>query len=398
MGMRVSGNSGDDERLGWPARSFRPTARRNGNDRARQLPAFADGIVHRLGGNPCFGTASNALAQERHELAASTPAAVVAGPNADLSARLAKQYPTIRSLVLARGGCVEFEYYRAGVDARSQSPVRSITKSVLSVLVGIALDRGYLRLDQKLSELVPEVFGPAVDPGVRDITIRHLLTMTSGFGSAPFGAKASVPPPEMWQWILNRPMRDRSGAHFSYDDDGTNLLSVALTRAVRQSARTFAEQNLFGPLEIESCDWIADSDGYLIGADTLALTARDMAKIGLLYLWRGRWDNRQIVSSDYVADSTARHNPGGAPGGAAYGYLWWLTQTRTGLDAFVAAGAGSQLIYVVPTLDLVIAIASSSGIAGGSRSFVDDVALPAASATSIPPRCIGQLMQGRTLR
>ena len=123
-----------------------------------------------------------------------------------------------------------------------------------------------------------------------------------------------------------------------------------------------------------------------------------MAKIGLLYLWRGRWDNRQIVSSDYVADSTARHNPGGAPVGAAYGYLWWLTQTRTGLDAFVAAGAGSQLIYVVPRLDLVIAIASSSGIAGGSRSFVDDVALPAAGAMSTPPRCIGQLMQGRTLR
>ena len=176
----------------------------------------------------CFGTASNALAQERRELAASTPAAVVAGPNADLSARLAKQYPTIRSLVLARGGCVEFEYYQAGVDARSQSPVRSITKSVLSVLVGIALDRGYLRLDQKLSELVPEVFDPAVDPGVRDITIRHLLTMTSGFGSAPFGAKAGVPPREMWQWILHRPRRDRPGAHFSYDDDGTNLLSVAL--------------------------------------------------------------------------------------------------------------------------------------------------------------------------
>jgi len=75
-----------------------------------------------------------------------------------------------------------------------------------------------------------------------------------------------------------------------------------------------------------------------------------------------------------------------------------LTQTRTGLDAFVAAGAGSQLIYVVPRLDLVVAIASSSSIAGGSQGFVDDVALPAASATSIPPRCIGQLMQGRTLR
>ena len=95
---------------------------------------------------------------------------------------------------------------------------------------------------------------------------------------------------------------EAAGERFSYDDDGTNLLSVALTRAIRQSARTFAEQNLFGPLEITSFDWIADSDGYLIGADTLALTARDMVKIGLLYLQRGRWDNTQIVSSDYVAE------------------------------------------------------------------------------------------------
>ena len=210
----------------------------------------------------------------------------------------------------------------------------------------------------------------------------------------PSGADAGTSP-------VRAPPRlaaEAAGERFSYDDDATNLLSVALTRAIRQSARTFAEQNLFGPLEITSFDWIADSDGYLIGADTLALTARDMVKIGRLYLQRGRWDNTQIVSSDYVADSTARHNPGGAPLGAAYGYLWWSTQTRTGLDAFVAAGAGSQLIYVVPRLDLVVAIASSSSIAGGSQNFVDDVALPAASATSIPPSCIGQFMQGRTLR
>ena len=111
--------------------------------------------------------------------------------------------------MFARDGCVEFEYYKAGVNAQSRSPVRSITKSVLSILVGIARDRGYLRLDEKLSEFLPEVLDPTVDLHVRDITIRDLLTMTSGFGSAPFGARPGVPPPEMWQWALNRQMQHK---------------------------------------------------------------------------------------------------------------------------------------------------------------------------------------------
>jgi CubicO group peptidase (beta-lactamase class C family) len=347
-----------------------------------------------------IGATSSSLAQERPDHADSTPATAVANSNAlvKLPALLAEQYPTIQSLVLARRGCVEFEYYKAGLDARSLSPVHSITKSVLSVLVGIALDRGYLRLDKKLSELLPEVLDPTIDPHVRDITIRDLLTMTSGFDSAaPFGAKVGGSPPEMWQWILNRQMPYTPGAHFNYDNDSANLLSVALTRAIRQSSRTFAEQNLFRPLEITHFNWIADSDGYLIGADTLSLTARDMAKIGLLYLQRGRWDNKQIVSSDYVADSTAKHNDGGAPTGAAYGYLWWLKQTKTDPDAFFAAGSGSQLIYVVPKFDLVMAMASSSNITGGNVRFVNDVVLPAASVTPSSPTCIGQLVQGQPL-
>jgi CubicO group peptidase (beta-lactamase class C family) len=342
----------------------------------------------------CMGVISTSLAQERIGHANSAPTAVVEISDAfvKLPGLLAEAYPTIRSLVVARNGCVELEYYKAGVNAQSRSPVRSITKSVLSILVGIALDRGYLRLDQRLFELLPEVLNPTIDPHIRDINVRDLLTMTSGFGSAPFGARASVPSSEMWQWSLNRPMQHTPGAHFNYyDDDSPNLLSVVLTRAIRQNARTFAEQNLFGPLDITNFDWIADSDGYLIGADTLSLTARDMVKIGLLYLQRGRWDNKQIVSSDYVADSTMKHIDTGNPRRPAYGYLWWLTHTKTGQDAFVASGLGSQLIYVVPQLDLVIAMASSSSVNGGGVRFVNDILLPAASHAPGSPACIAQL-------
>jgi CubicO group peptidase (beta-lactamase class C family) len=347
----------------------------------------------------CIGATSYSFAREQLDRANSTPAAAGAKSDAlaKLPAMLAERYPSIRSLALARRGCVEFEYYKAGVDTRTLSPVRSITKSVLSILVGIALDKGYLRLDQKLSGLLPEVLDPAIDHRMRDITVRDLLTMTSGFSSAPFGAKAGTPPAEMWQWVLNRPMEHTPGTFFNYDGDAVNLLSVVLTRAIRQSARTFAEENLFRPLDITSFNWIADGDGYLIGADTLSLTARGMVKIGQLYLQRGRWDNRQIVSSDYVADSTSKHSDGGSPVKAAYGYLWWVTRTRTGLNAYSASGTGSQIIYVVPKLDLVIAMASNFSVKGGSMRFVNEVVLPAVSAASHTPSCIARLAQGDAL-
>ncbi len=350
----------------------------------------------------CIAATSNSLAQELLDHADSAAAAAVANSTtlAKLPALLAERYPTIRSLLLARPGCLAFEYYRTGVNAESLSSVRSVTKSVLSVLVGIALDRGYLRLDEQLSELLPEVLDPAIDPRVRDISVRNLLTMTSGFNSAPFGAKVGAPPSEMWQWTLNRPMQYAPGTHFDYDDDSANLLSVALARAIRQNLRTFAEQNLFHPLGITNFNWLADGNGYLIGADGLSLTARDMVKIGLLYLGRGRWNDQQIVSSDYVANSTAKHNDGGPPSkvGAAYGYLWWLKQTSTALDAFFASGKDGQIIYVVPELDLVVAMASSSDIAGGSVRFVNDVILPTTSIGAGPPTCIASLVQGQPVQ
>nr|WP_253075577.1 MULTISPECIES: beta-lactamase family protein [unclassified Bradyrhizobium] len=150
---------------------------------------------------------------------------------------------------------------------------------------------------------------------------------------------------------------------------------------------------MFGPLDIANFDWKADAEGHLIGASTLSLSARDMAKLGLLYLQHGRWGHDQLVSSEYVADSTSRHNDGGAPVGAAYGYLWWVTHTSTGLDAFFAAGNGSQIIYVLPKLDLVVAVTSLSSIPGGSVHFVNEVLLPALTDHPAPSSCLDRLMR-----
>jgi CubicO group peptidase (beta-lactamase class C family) len=304
------------------------------------------------------------------------------------SAAIANRYPTVRALVVSRGDCIIFEYYRKDINSSTRSPVYSVTKSVLSILVGVAIDKGYLRLDQKLSELLPETFEENVDPLARDITVRDLLTKTEGFD--PAGVQAShvgVPTREAWRWMLYRPMKYAPGTHFNYDGAGANLLSVVLSRAIKQDAERFAQQNFFDPLQIDNLSWVSDAEGNLMGETDLFLTARDMAKIGILYLQHGRWGDKQIVSEDFVRDSTAKHNDGGAPVNAAYGYLWWIT-TKTDPDAFFAAGHNSQLIYVVPKRDLVVAVAAES-IPGGSVSFANDVVLPDLANSST--QCLARL-------
>jgi hypothetical protein len=256
----------------------------------------------------------------------------------------------------------------------------------------MAIDDGRLRLDEKLSEIVPDAFDANIDPLARDITIRDVLTKTEGFAETGQGQfKITPQATEIWPWLLHRPVKYQPGTHFRYDHVGSDLLAVMLSKAIRQDSETSARQRLFDPLRIENYTWPVDSDGYLHGEYGLALTARDMAKIGMLYLRHGRWADKQIVSEAFVRDSTTRHNDGGPPVKAAYGYQWWINTTKTHLDVFFASGIKSQLIYVVPTLDLVVAMQAES-VPDGSQTFVNNIVLPAAAGSS-ETACIAALGQ-----
>jgi CubicO group peptidase (beta-lactamase class C family) len=303
-----------------------------------------------------------------------------------LSVSIAERYPMVRGVVVVRGGCIVYEHYRfGGADVRW--PVYSVTKSVLSTLVGIAIDKGKLRLDQKLPELLPEVVGRIVDPRAAEITLRDLLTMTSGFESV-----APVEVPGVWNsdvWMANRRVKYAPGSHFYYDNAGTDLISVILARKLGENVADFARRELFAPLGIDSFEWRADMDGHVPGQSGLRLTTRDMAKIGVLYLQQGRWREKQLISTGYVLDSTRKHSEGGNPVNAAYGYLWWKSNDRP--DAYFAAGVNSQLIYNVPGRNLVVALSSTASVPGGSQRFVSDVILPAEAALPAQAPCIDRL-------
>ncbi len=316
------------------------------------------------------------------------PAAAAQGAPSlsNLQASLAERTPGLRALVVARGNCIAFEYYRKNISAETQSPVQSVTKSVLSILIGIAIDEGYLRLDTKLSEVFPEAFDESTDSLARDITVRDVLTKTEGFaeaGPGDFKMSDAARGKEMWRSMLNRKIEYPRGTHFRYDGIGSDLLSVVLSKAIKQNAADFAKRKLFDPLQIANYTWYSDSDGYLHGEIGLHLTARDMAKIGILYLQHGRWGDTQIVSAAYVGDSTTRHNEGGSPLNAGYGYQWWISKSGS---VFFASGKSSQFISVTPKSNLVLAFAADS-IPGGAQGFVRNVVLPIADGMPDPARC-----------
>ncbi len=306
-------------------------------------------------------------------------------------ADIAAQHPKVRAMVVANANCVTFEYYRKDIDAQTQSAVISITKSVLSTLVGIAVDEGLLRLDEKLSDIFPREFDEKVDPLTRNITLRNLLTKTEGFeegewGHFSVGAGASGKP-QIWRWMLNRKVKYPPGTRFRYDGIGSDLLSVVLSAAIRQNATDFARQKLFSPLHISNYTWQSDTEGYLPGEYGLYLTARDMAKIGVLYLRHGRWKDQQIVSEDYVRDATTKHNDGGPPVNAGYGYQWWIRDTDP--PAFFAAGKNGQVIYVIPKDNLVLAV-SADHRPWESQKYFRDVVAPIAAKLSRSALCTAQ--------
>ena len=278
------------------------------------------------------------------------------------SARLRLAYeamnlaPDVRAFVVVRHGHVVAEAYRTADDSRYAFHQQSATKSVTSALVGIALREGYLTsLDQKAADFLPEYFGPDTDARKKTITLRHLLTMTAGL-------ECDDSDSNFWLIRSHRdwaaatiafPLVAEPGEQFMYDSAAMHLLSVILTRQTQQNAFQFAQTHLFQPLGIDVNHWPTDPQHNSEGAAGLALTPRDMAKFGYLYLNGGRWDGEAIIPEWFVRESTQKHSEGGNPEPAAYGYLWWVMHSVQPA-AYCAAGYGGQYIIVIPDHDLVI--------------------------------------------
>jgi CubicO group peptidase (beta-lactamase class C family) len=293
---------------------------------------------------------------------------------------------------VVRHGYLVVERYWQGVDASDGHNSYSVTKSFVSALVGIALGDGKLKgLDQTVEELLGAHLPATADPRLRQVTVQQLLTMTSGLASDDSSLGGDDPLfDRMFQsrdWvrhILSQRLVSEPGTEFAYSSASSHLLSAMVADATGQSTLDVARTQLFTPLgitadrvhepsirhwpltkaELEAYEqasvaWPSDPQGYHFGGAFLKLPARDLAKLGYLYLNGGRWDGAQVVPADFVAAST-RPQSDAHVGPGRYGYQWWVTN-ETGHDSFRAMGFGGQLIQVIPELDLVVVITSDPG-------------------------------------
>ena len=297
-----------------------------------------------------------------------------------------RRYPdwNIHAVLVERRGRLVYEEYFAGSDERWGRPLgrvvfdrqtkhdlRSVSKSVVSALVGIALASGKIgSVDQPLLDFFPELSDLAT-PERRRLTLRHALTMSAGLDwneSIPYtdprndeiGMTRSIDPV---RYVLSRPFVAEPAAVWNYNGGLTQLLGTIVQRSTGQPLADYAHTVLFEPLKISDVEWVGDLAGVPAAASGLRLRPRDLAKIGSLYLHEGRWRGRQIVPAAWVRESTRRHlalRPAvSAFGTHGYGYQWWHNCYRTGwatFETYTAAGNGQQRVFAVPELDLVMTV------------------------------------------
>jgi CubicO group peptidase (beta-lactamase class C family) len=287
----------------------------------------------------------------------------------------------VHSVLVVRRGVVVLDATFYPFTPGSRHDVASVTKSVTSILIGAAVNAGRLSFTNRLAETIGSAPGRA-DERRSDITIENLLGMQSGFdcgfGRSERELSAMKESPNWIVYALQMPMRTEPGTEFGYCSPNYHLLSAVIQQASGITEEDYARQVLFGPLGISDVNWPRDPQGITRGWGELQLRPRDLAKLGFLYLHGGRWEERQIVSREWVARSTTPRVAYGERN--LYGYAWW-TNKDAPPGFFEAIGRGGQRLSVWPAKDLVVVMLGGGyepGTVGATlvRALVSDSAIP----------------------
>ena len=279
-----------------------------------------------------------------------------------VSERLAIEVPAMSAFVVAYGENLVYERYANGLSARDVTDIWSSTKSMTSAAIGIAIGDGTLELGSRLGDVIPDRIPAGADPAVATITVEDLLRMCSGLQWNGPTDYANLDNASDWvARTLALPLVAAPGTAHTYNSGNSHVLSAVLQAATGQTLREFSQERILTPIGVEITDWLVSPQGESAGGWGLFITPREMAKFGYLFLNGGEWDGVQVVPSDWVeASTTFQVQPIESDNfgrGAGYGYHWWLDEID-GIAAFFALGYGESLIYVVPSLDLVIAAAT----------------------------------------
>ena len=267
-----------------------------------------------------------------------------------------QQNVQIHSLLIVRNGYMVADATFYPYDGQTIHDVASVTKSVMTTLIGIAVDQGKLDLDDKMVSFFPGRTIANLDARKEAITVRHLVSMTSGLQCVRDGMEGSTiiemeRSLDYVQFALDLPVTYEPGSQFVYCSAAISLLSPILQQATGMTTLEFARQYLFEPLGIRDVLWETDPQGYYRGWGDLSLHPHDMAKLGLLFMQEGRWEDKQIVSRRWVqaasvaqSETPSEEDP--------YGYGWWLTSDLEGV--YRADGRNGQYIYILPSWNMLL--------------------------------------------
>ena len=309
-------------------------------------------------------------------LLALSPFSILAQPSPEVSLQNiwdeAEAIGSLRSVLIQQNGELLGEEYFGNASADYPYNIKSASKSVISVLVGIAADQGKISIEETLGDYFPDYFEVNPNPEKEAITIRNLLSMQSGLETTSFYNYGAWVISDNWvEFQLDQPLEEEPGGKMVYSTGTSHLLSVIITKATGMSTKAFAEEFLFDPMDIRVGGWDRDPQGYYMGGNNLALIPRDMLKIGQMMLNGGEYDGQRIVSQKWVQDSfksytRSNFNP------YDYGYMWW-NRAVAGYDVFFAWGFGGQYIFMIPELSSVVVITNSLETATQRRVYKEPI-------------------------
>lgn len=279
----------------------------------------------------------------------------------------------VNAFIVVHDGAIVYEHYAPDRDPDMIENVWSVSKSMSSAIVGTALMQGDLQsVEQTVGELLPADMLAGSDRRMKDVTLAQLMSLTGGIGcrggdvctGQPFGS------------VISRRLRHAPGSRWYYDTSSVQVLSAIVGElSDAENMQRYAEKTLFEPLGFAQLQWETDQDGVTVAGRGLYARPRDLAKIGALYLNEGVWEGEQLISAEYIQQSTVNQTPGGAQD-PEYGYLWWLGDAA-GYDAYTALGYGGQHIYVVPDLNLAAVITTNKDANYENHTLIGDFIVPA---------------------
>ena len=290
----------------------------------------------------------------------------------DAASEAASDLPRLHSLLVSRGGKLVFERYYNGTRPTRPANIKSASKSVISALVGIAINRGFLNNPkQPISSFFPELADREEDDGnpqKDEITIEDLLSMRSGLETTSNRNYGRWVRSRNWVGhILSRPFVTLPGTAMVYSTGNTHLLSAILTKATGKSTWQFAQQALAEPMGFTLPRWPQDPQEIYFGGNDMLLTPRQMLAFGEMYLNHGQSNGRQVIPSEWVYASMLPRVRSRREANRFYGYGWWI-RDMAGYQAPYAWGFGGQFIFLVPELDLVVVSTSAITLEDERRS------------------------------